>query len=159
MKDLGLKITKYIETIKLNLGEGQLSQELISKFENQFNTEEAIKNYKEKVLIPLLGKGDFSRNLSKKIENIFYYPQRNNQEITLDTPIKDLNISVRLYNRLRLSDIEYLGEVVKMKEEEVIKVRSLGKKSLKELKELLRENNLPELGAIDYIKSKDRSNT
>ena len=56
--------------------------------------------------------------------------------------IDDLNVSVRLFNALKRAGIYKIGDLMKLKEEDIIKFRNLGRKSLKELKECLTEYGL-----------------
>ncbi len=57
-------------------------------------------------------------------------------------PIEDLELSVRSYNCLKRAGITTVAELTQKTEDEMMKVRNLGKKSLKEVKEKLAENNL-----------------
>jgi len=59
-----------------------------------------------------------------------------------DTKIEQLDLSVRLFNSLKRSGITTVGELLKLSEEEVMRLRSLGRKSFKELKEKLAEHGL-----------------
>ena len=52
---------------------------------------------------------------------------------TLETPIEEVEFSVRAYNGLKRHGIHTLQDLVNMKEVEVTKIRNLGKKSLKEV--------------------------
>lgn len=56
--------------------------------------------------------------------------------------IEELDMSVRLFNALKRAEISTVGGLLKMREEEIIKIRNLGRKSMKELKECLAEHNL-----------------
>jgi len=56
--------------------------------------------------------------------------------------IEELDMSVRLFNALKRAGISTVGGLLKMREEEIIKIRNLGRKSMKELKECLAEHNL-----------------
>jgi len=56
-----------------------------------------------------------------------------------DMTIEDLDLSVRSYNCLKRASISTVNELCSKTEEEMIKVRNLGKKSLKEVKEKLAE--------------------
>jgi DNA-directed RNA polymerase subunit alpha len=56
--------------------------------------------------------------------------------------IVDLDLSVRSYNCLRRAGIETVYELTQKTEEEMMKVRNLGKKSLKEVKEKLLAHGL-----------------
>lgn len=60
----------------------------------------------------------------------------------LEKPIEDLDLSVRSYNCLKRAGIHTLGELIEKSEEDMMKVRNLGKKSLKEVKQKLEEMNL-----------------
>ena len=59
-----------------------------------------------------------------------------------NTPIEDLDLSCRSYNCLKRAGISTVAELTQKTEDEMMKVRNLGKKSLKEVKEKLLENNL-----------------
>jgi DNA-directed RNA polymerase subunit alpha len=61
-----------------------------------------------------------------------------------DTPIEELDLSVRAYNCLKRSNITKVGQVLSMNEEDLLGVRNFGEKSLQELRErLLQRNFLP----------------
>jgi DNA-directed RNA polymerase subunit alpha len=61
-----------------------------------------------------------------------------------DTPIEELDLSVRAYNCLKRSNITKVGQVLSMNEEDLLGVRNFGEKSLQELRErLLVRNFLP----------------
>ncbi len=63
-------------------------------------------------------------------------------------PIEELDLSVRSYNCLKRAAIQTVAELTQKTEEEMMKVRNLGKKSLKEVKDKLAENGL---SFRDYI--------
>ena len=52
---------------------------------------------------------------------------------TLETPIEEVEFSVRAYNCLKRAGIHTVQDLVDKKEVEVTKIRNLGKKSLKEV--------------------------
>lgn len=61
-----------------------------------------------------------------------------------DTPIEELDLSVRAYNCLKRSNITKVGQVLSMNEDDLLGVRNFGEKSLLELRErLLARNFLP----------------
>ena len=60
----------------------------------------------------------------------------------LDKKIEDLDLSVRSYNCLKRANINTVGELAQKTEEEMMKVRNLGRKSLKEVVLKLREIGL-----------------
>ena len=60
----------------------------------------------------------------------------------LDMPIEDLDLSVRSYNCLKRANIQTVQELVNRSENDMNKIRNLGKKSLKEIKEKIIELGL-----------------
>ncbi len=60
----------------------------------------------------------------------------------LDMTIEELDLSVRSYNCLKRAGIQTVQELANKTEDDMIKVRNLGKKSLKEVKEKLLELGL-----------------
>ena len=60
----------------------------------------------------------------------------------LETPIEDLDFSVRAYNCLKRDGIHTLQDLVIKSESEMMKIRNLGKKSLKEVLDKIRELGL-----------------
>ncbi len=60
----------------------------------------------------------------------------------LDKPIEELDLSVRSFNCLKRAGINTLAELTKKSEEEMMRVRNLGRKSLKEVKDKLEELGL-----------------
>jgi DNA-directed RNA polymerase subunit alpha len=59
--------------------------------------------------------------------------------------VDELEFSVRSQNCLQNADIKYIGELVQKSEQEMLKTKNFGHKSLNEIKEILREMGL-ELG-------------
>lgn len=55
----------------------------------------------------------------------------------LDMAIEELDLSVRSYNCLKRAGINYVSELVERNEEEMMKVRNLGRKSLEEVQQKL----------------------
>lgn len=60
----------------------------------------------------------------------------------LDTPIEDLQLSVRSLNCLKRAGIRTVGELLTYSEEDVMKLKNFGQKSLDEIGEKLAERNL-----------------
>lgn len=60
----------------------------------------------------------------------------------LETTIEDLDFSVRAYNCLKRAGIHTLQDLVNKSESEMMKIRNLGKKSLKEVLDKVRELGL-----------------
>ena len=62
------------------------------------------------------------------------------------TPIEKLELSPRTLNCLKRSHISKVGEVLEMSDDELLKIRNFGEKSLVELKEKLAEHGVPDPG-------------
>jgi DNA-directed RNA polymerase subunit alpha len=59
-----------------------------------------------------------------------------------DIPVETLNLSVRSFNCLKRAGISKISELLDMTEDEIIKMRNFGKKSLDEIKQVLEERGL-----------------
>ncbi|MCL5044419.1 MAG: DNA-directed RNA polymerase subunit alpha [Deltaproteobacteria bacterium] len=57
-------------------------------------------------------------------------------------PVDGLPISVRAFNGLQSADIRYIGELVQRSEQDMLKIKNFGRKSLNEIKEVLGEMGL-----------------
>ncbi|MEN8136092.1 MAG: DNA-directed RNA polymerase subunit alpha [Thermodesulfobacteriota bacterium] len=60
----------------------------------------------------------------------------------LSRPVDDLELSVRSANCLRNANIRFIGELVQRTENEMLKTKNFGRKSLNEIKQLLSEMGL-----------------
>lgn len=60
----------------------------------------------------------------------------------LETPIDDLDFSVRAYNCLKRANVNTLGDLTEKTALEMMKIRNLGKKSLKEVIDKIKEMGL-----------------
>ncbi len=76
----------------------------------------------------------------------------------LNTPVEELELSVRSSNCLKNANIRTIGELTKKTEEDIAKTRNFGKKSLDEIKSKLQEWGLT-LGMTDYSQLKNSVNT
>jgi DNA-directed RNA polymerase subunit alpha len=69
--------------------------------------------------------------------------------------VDELEFSVRSQNCLQNADIKYIGELVQKSEQEMLRTKNFGHKSLNEIKEILKEMGL-ELGMkIDHFPSRE----
>lgn len=69
--------------------------------------------------------------------------------------VDELEFSVRSQNCLQNADIKYIGELVQKTEQEMLKTKNFGHKSLNEIKEILRDMGL-ELGMkLDHFPSRE----
>ncbi len=65
-------------------------------------------------------------------------------------PVEGLPISVRAFNGLQNADIKYIGELVQRTEQDMLKIKNFGRKSLNEIKEM-RLDNLPPRSELDRM--------
>src|SRR6188474_703816 len=56
----------------------------------------------------------------------------------LDMPIEELDLPMRAYNSLKRNNIVKVGQLLQLKDDELLRMRNFGKKSLDEMKERLR---------------------
>ena len=82
-------------------------------------------------------------NLTEQVDEVEITSDRKEEDLEkiLEMTIEELDLSVRSYNCLKRAGINTVGELVRKPEEEMMKVRNLGKKSLEEV-----EQKLDELG-------------
>jgi DNA-directed RNA polymerase subunit alpha len=59
-----------------------------------------------------------------------------------DIPVETLNLSVRSFNCLKRAGISKVSELLDLTEDEIMKMRNFGKKSLDEIKQVLAERGL-----------------
>lgn len=57
-------------------------------------------------------------------------------------PVDELELSVRSANCLQNAEINYIGELVQKTEQEMLKTKNFGRKSLNEIKDMLRDRGL-----------------
>lgn len=83
-------------------------------------------------------------NLTDEINDVEIMVEKEEEEKDriLDTTIEELELSVRSSNCLKRAGINTVGELINKSEEDLMKVRNLGKKSLEEIKGKLEELNL-----------------
>ncbi|MBN1776875.1 MAG: DNA-directed RNA polymerase subunit alpha, partial [Clostridiales bacterium] len=64
------------------------------------------------------------------------------REKVLEMTIEELDLSVRAYNCLKRAGINTVSELVQRNQEDMMKVRNLGRKSLEEVEQKLQGLNL-----------------
>jgi len=55
----------------------------------------------------------------------------------LDMPIEELDLPMRAYNSLKRNNIVKVGQLLQLKDDDLLRMRNFGKKSLDEMKERL----------------------
>lgn len=79
----------------------------------------------------------------KEVEQIISTLKKDKPEEAIwSQPVEELNLAVRSYNCLKRANINTIGELVCKTESEMMRVRNLGKKSLKEIKNQLKSIGL-----------------
>ncbi|HLZ93872.1 MAG TPA: DNA-directed RNA polymerase subunit alpha [Candidatus Dormibacteraeota bacterium] len=76
---------------------------------------------------------------------------KGSQNRLMDTPIEELDLSVRAFNCLKANEIQTVGQLLQKKEEELLALRNFGRKSLDEIKEKLVEKGFikpEEMGTV-----------
>ena len=83
-------------------------------------------------------------DLSETAKNtqIMVEKEEEQKEKILETPIEELELSVRSFNCLKRSGISTVGDLTKKTENDMMKVKNLGKKSLDEVIEKLHNLDL-----------------
>ncbi len=87
---------------------------------------------------------DLFRNLAAKVKDDTdeeELEQKSELEKLLEMPVEEMELSMRSFNCLKRAGINNVGELIQKTEQEISKVRNMGKKSLEEVK-----NKLAELG-------------
>jgi DNA-directed RNA polymerase subunit alpha len=82
-------------------------------------------------------------NLTEKVDEVEITTEKDEdeRERILDMTIEELDLSVRSYNCLKRAGINTVGELINKTEDDMMKVRNLGKKSLEEVQQKLEELN------------------
>lgn len=88
---------------------------------------------------------DIITSVREEVNDIDSIMKESNGEVVHKTQsmmIEDLDLSVRSYNCLKRAGIQTVDELTQKTEEEMMRVRNLGKKSMKEVKEKITELGL-----------------
>ena len=83
-------------------------------------------------------------------QDYMHEPETPTQNKTKEKKIEELDLSVRSYNCLKRAGINTVGELAQKTEEEMMRVRNLGRKSLKEVMQKLRENGFELKHSYDF---------
>ena len=135
-------IMKLKHSSKELLVQGKDKFELISLNEK----EEIIKEFKEKIsydlIIEWIGNHEITEELLDVCHSVINTYNSNRPKGQGETPIEDLDLSVRSYNCLKRCGIHTLKDLTSMTRDDMMKVRNLGKRSLKEIESKLKEIGL-----------------
>ena len=83
-------------------------------------------------------------NFSEEVEPELPEPEIKEEKVNenLLRSVDELELSVRSFNCLQNANIKYIGDLVQKSESEMLKTKNFGRKSLKEIKEILSEMGL-----------------
>ena len=95
-------------------------------------------NILQKHLVVFVEYGEFP----EEEEEVEEAPAQEEAHEVLEKPISELELSVRSANCLREARIKTIGDLVRKTESQMLKYRNFGKKSLREINEILKEMNL-----------------
>lgn len=76
------------------------------------------------------------------VKGLMNEKQEDPKQKTLQTPIEDLDFSVRAYNCLKRASLLTVQDITSKSESEMMKIRNLGKKSLKEVIDKIKDMGL-----------------
>ena len=88
-------------------------------------------------LVPITDKYNLSG-----LDSVLADKEEDSVQKTLETPIEELDLSVRAYNCLKRDAIHTLQDLTAKTESEMMKIRNLGKKSFKEVMDKVRDMGL-----------------
>jgi DNA-directed RNA polymerase subunit alpha len=77
----------------------------------------------------------------------------------LDKPVEDLELSVRSANCLKNAEIHFIGDLAQKSDQEMLKTKNFGRKSLNEIKALLSEMDLTLGMKFDNWSAPDRASS
>lgn len=83
---------------------------------------------------------DLVENMGDK--SILVEPQTDSKVKVLEMSVEDLDLSVRSYNCLKRANIHTVEDLTKRTEDDMLKVRNLGRKSLEEVVKKLEDLGL-----------------
>ena len=76
------------------------------------------------------------------VTEVLKEPQQDDQSQLLEMTVEELDLSVRSFNCLKRANIHKVADLVDKTEEDMMKVRNLGSKSLEEVKKKLADMGL-----------------
>jgi len=75
-------------------------------------------------------------------EDTIFGPEVEEGESVLDTPIEELDLSVRSYNCLKRQGVNTIGQLTECSEQDLLNIRNFGAKSIEEVKDKLQGMSL-----------------
>ncbi len=134
------RVTYEVEPTRVGQGTGYDSLSLEVWTDGSIKPQEAVA-YGSKILIDHL---ELFKEMSDLDETDSLIKESTHEPVArgMVMVIEDLDLSVRSYNCLKRAGIQTVEELIQKTEEELMKVRNLGKKSLKEVKDKVAELGL-----------------
>ncbi len=84
----------------------------------------------------------FMEQAPEEAEETVFVANKEQKDQVLDSPIENLELSVRSYNCLKRQGIDTLEQLVECSENDLLNIRNFGAKSIQEVKDKLAELNL-----------------
>lgn len=84
----------------------------------------------------------FMEQAPEEAEETVFVANKEEKDRVLDSPIENLELSVRSYNCLKRQGIDMLEQLVECTENDLLNIRNFGAKSIQEVKDKLTELNL-----------------
>lgn len=130
------------EVEKARVGQDNNFDKLILEVwtDGSLNPQDAIKEASS-ILIAQLDKID-NPEFTDAIKGLMKQNEDDPKQKILDTTIDDLELSVRAYNCLKRASINNVQDLINKSENEMMKIRNLGKKSLKEVIDKIKDMGL-----------------
>ena len=130
------------EVEKARVGQDNNFDKLILEVwtDGSLNPQEAIKEASS-ILIAQLDKID-SPEFTDAIKGLMKQNEDDPKQRMLETTIEDLDLSVRAFNCLKRASINNVQDLVNKSENEMMKIRNLGRKSLKEVIDKIKDMDL-----------------
>jgi len=130
------------EVEKARVGQNNNFDKLILEVwtDGSLNPQEAVKEASS-ILMAQLDKID-NPEFTEAIRGLMKQNEEDPKQKILETSIDDLELSVRAYNCLKRAAINNVQDLVNKSENEMMKIRNLGRKSLKEVMDKIKEMGL-----------------
>ncbi len=136
-----IKVNYNVENARVG-NDSKFDKLTIEVWTNGSMTPQKAVSYAANILVYHLEKFTKLEEITVDINNIEKEEEAPVEEKVENVSIEELSLSQRSFNCLKRADIHTLLELSEKTESEMIKMKNLGKKSLKEIKEVLAQNGL-----------------
>ena len=106
------------------------------KEQNKFESlKKDLYDQREKLIQVFKEKGIISEDIKTYFGDVYFSPLFNNKNIK----IEELDFSCRTYNCLKRANLLTINDIINLSEDDLMKIRNMGKKSVKEIQEKLND--------------------